>query len=58
MSREIEDKDFIGKTIASIEHGCSNLVEFTFTDGTIVKLSFTDPVWTPGGPWMKFVIEE
>jgi hypothetical protein len=37
-SRAVESVDFVGKTVASLDAGCCNVVKFTFTDGTYLEI--------------------
>lgn len=36
--RRVEDKDFVGKTIKSIDCDCDNYIEFGFSDGTSLMI--------------------
>lgn len=37
-SRKVRSKDFVGKTVKSVDATASNVVRFNFTDGSNVEL--------------------
>lgn len=55
--RRVEKVDFEGKTIASIDNSCVNVVVFTFTDGKSISL-YSEVLVTPAGCLGELVIDD
>jgi hypothetical protein len=56
--RKVKEEELVGKTIKSIENKSINVLELTFTDGSVVKLCAENAIYTSFGSIPGILVED